>query len=47
VKITKNAWEEDGVYGGNMEVTAIICIYNVTLCIGSVLEGQFTQPQVM
>jgi hypothetical protein len=32
-KITKNAWEEDGVYGGNMEITAINFIYNVPVSI--------------
>jgi hypothetical protein len=46
-KITQNAWEEVGVYGGNTEVATIICIYNVSVSICFVLEGQFTQPQVM
>jgi hypothetical protein len=28
-KITQNAWEGGGVYGGDMEITAIFCIHNV------------------
>jgi hypothetical protein len=30
--------------GGNMETTAIICIYNMPVSISFVFEGQFTQP---
>jgi hypothetical protein len=32
------------VYGGNMEITAITGIYNVSVSIRFVSEDQFTQP---
>jgi hypothetical protein len=35
---------KNGVYGGKMEIAAVTGIYNVSVSICSVSEGQFTQP---
>jgi hypothetical protein len=42
--ITKHPWEENGVCGGDIEITAIIGIYNKSVSIYFVFESQFTQP---
>jgi hypothetical protein len=41
---SKCTWEENGMYGGGVEITAIIAIYKVSVSVYFPSEGQITPP---